>query len=202
MRPRLIFFTLLAVAIAGCLSPRKDEAKFYLLSPVGADPTSSSASRPILLGLGPIKLPAYLDRQEVVTRVAPNRVELSSEDRWADPLDSDFTRVLAQNLSADLGTQRITFYPWYNTTRVDFQVKIDVYRFETNSDGKIDLTAHWQVLDGAGKLLVVRDSTYTETAKPGDAGDSAAAMSRALGRLSQEIASAIAAAPSPTGSST
>jgi len=196
MKLRLVFFAVIAVALAGCLSPRKDDSKFYVLSPV-AD-AAGAASRPILLGLGPVKLPAYLDRQEVVTRVAANQLELSTVDRWAEPLSSNFTRVLAQDLSADLGTQRITFYPWYNTTRVDFQVKVDVYRFETSSDGKIDLTAHWQVLDGTGKLLTVRDSTYAETAKTGDAGDCAAAMSRALGRLSQEIASVIAAAPTPS----
>jgi len=143
-------------------------------------------------------MPAYLDRQEVVTRVAPNRLELSGEDRWAEPLDSNFTRVLAQDLASDLGTQRITFYPWYNTTLVDYQVKVNVYRFESDKDGRVELTAHWQVLSGTGKLLVVRDSSYTETAKPGDASDSAAAMSRALGRLSREIASAIEATPTNT----
>jgi uncharacterized protein len=194
MNPRVIFFALCAITIAGCLSPRRDDSKFFVLSPVGADP-GSMGSRQILVGLGPIKMPAYLDRQEVVTRVAPNRLELSGQDRWAEPLDSDFTRVLAQNLSSDLGTQRITFYPWYNTTQVDFQVKVNVYRFESDKNGKVDLTAHWQVLSGTGKLLIVRDSSYTETAKPGDTSDAAAAMSRALGRLSQEIASAIEATP-------
>jgi uncharacterized lipoprotein YmbA len=164
---------------------------------VGADP-ANVGPRQILVGLGPIKMPAYLDRQEIVTRVAPNRLELSGQDRWAEPLDSDFTRVLAQNLASDLGTQRITFFPWYNTTIVDYQVKVNVYRFESDKDGKVDLTAHWQVLSGTGKLLIVRDSTYTETSKPGDTSDSAAAMSRALGRLSREIASAIEATPANT----
>jgi uncharacterized protein len=197
MRPHLVVLALCTIMIAGCLSPRRDDSKFFVLSPVGADP-ASAGSRQILVGLGPIKIPAYLDRQEVVTRVAPNRLELSHQDRWAEPLDSDFTRVLAQNLSTDLGTQRITFYPWYNTTLVDYQIKVNVYRFESDKDGKVDLTAHWQVLNGAGKLLIVRDSTYTETAKPGDTSDSAAAMSRALGRLSREIASAIEATPANT----
>ena len=197
MRQGVIFLVLCAMTLAGCLSPRRDDSKFFVLSPVGADP-ASIGSRQILVGLGPIKMPAYLDRQEVVTRVAPNRLELSGENRWAEPLDSDFTRVLAQNLASDLGTQRITFYPWYNTTLVDYQVKINVYRFESDKDGKVDLTAHWQVLSGTGKLLIVRDSSYTETAKPGDAADSAAAMSRALGRLSRDIASAIEATPGNT----
>jgi uncharacterized protein len=194
MRQHLVVLALCTITIMGCLSPRRDDSKFFVLSPVETDP-GSMGSRQILVGLGPIKMPAYLDRQEVVTRVAPNRLELSGGDRWAEPLDSDFTRVLAQNLAAELGTQRITFYPWYNTTRVDFQIKVNVYRFESDKDGKVDLTAHWQVLSGTGKLLIVRDSSYTETAKPGDTSEAAAAMSRALGRLSREIASAIEATP-------
>ena len=194
MRQPIIVLALCTITLAGCLSPRRDDSKFFVLSPVGADPTNLG-TRQILVGLGPIKMPAYLDRQEVVTRVAPNRLELSGQDRWADPLDSDFTRVLAQNLASDLGTQRITFFPWYNTTIVDYQVKVNVYRFESDKDGKVDLTAHWQVLSGTGKLLIVHDSTYMETSKPGDTSDSAAAMSRALGRLSREIASAIEATP-------
>lgn len=197
MKRRLITVAL-CLALAGCLSPRKDDSKFYVLSPVGSDSGAAVSTRPILLGLGPIKLPAYLDRQEVVTRIAANRLELSSTDRWAEPLDVDFTRVLAQDLSSDLGTQRITFFPWYSSTHVDFQVKVDVYRFEASQDGKVDLTAHWQVLDGLGKLLTARDSSYSETAKAGDPGDSAAAMSRALGSLSKEIASTIQAMPVPT----
>ena len=197
MKPHTIVFALCAVTMVSCLSPRRDNSRFFVLSPVGSDP-GSIASRQALVGLGPIKMPAYLDRQEVVTRVAPNRLELSGEDRWAEPLDSNFTRVLAQDLASDLGTQRITFYPWYNTTLVDYQVKVNVYRFESDKDGRVELTAHWQVLSGTGKLLVVRDSSYTETAKPGDASDSAAAMSRALGRLSREIASAIEATPTNT----
>ncbi|HKM99205.1 MAG TPA: PqiC family protein [Candidatus Binataceae bacterium] len=200
MKRALTIFALCALLIAGCLSPRRDDSRFFVLSPAGADPATTSA-RPIVLGVGPIKLPGYLDRQEVVTRVAPNRLELSSTDRWAESLDTDFTRVLAQDLSTDLGTQRFIFYPWYATTHVDYQVKVDVYRFEAGADGKIDLTAHWQVLDGTGKLLIARDSSYAETAAAGDAGASAAALSRALGKLSGEIAAAIQSMPPPSDTS-
>ncbi len=197
MKRWLMVLALCALSVAGCLSPRPDDSKFFVLSPVHGDPVgaTSASSRQILIGLGPVKLPEYLDRQEVVTRIAPNRLELSSVDRWAEPLDADFTRVLAQNLSTDLGTQRITFFPWYATTHVDYQVKVDVYRFESDKDGKVDLAAHWQILDGTGKLLIARDSTYSENAQAGSASDSAAAMSRALGKLSQDIAAAIQSAP-------
>jgi len=90
MKPGLITLALCAIMVAGCLSPRKDDSKFYVLSPVGGDSSTAASSRQILLGLGPVKLPDYLDRKEVVTRFGPNRVELSSVDRWAEPLDADF----------------------------------------------------------------------------------------------------------------
>ena len=84
------------------------------------------------IGLGPIKLPEYLDRDEVVTRVGPNRLELSDKDRWAEPLNDNFRQVLAQDLTQSLGTHSVIFFPWVGTTHIDYQVRIDVYRFETD----------------------------------------------------------------------
>lgn len=184
-----------AVLAAGCLfSPRPDRSKFFVLSPEaehGAAPVPSSigATNQLIVGLGPIKLPEYLDRPEVVTRVAPNRLELSPSDRWAEPLSSDFRQVMAQDLSARLGTQMIIFYPWYRTSHIDYQVTIDVYRFERDSHGTVTLVAHWQVFDGSGDILYATDSTVTETAGSGEPG--AAALSRALGSLAGQIASSI-----------
>ena len=122
----------------GCFSPQPDRSKFFVLAP-SADAANSVApaglgasSAATIIGLGPIKLPDYLDRDEVVTRVGPNRLELSDQDRWAEPLDNNFKQVIAQDLTQSLGTHSITFFPWPGTTRVDYQVRIDVYRFETD----------------------------------------------------------------------
>src|SRR6202030_3574138 len=123
----------------------------------------------------------------------PNRLELSDRDRWAEPLADNFKQVLAQDLTHLLGTHSITFYPWAGTTHVDYQVRIDVYRFETDSSANAQLVAHWQVLDGSGKLLYAGDSTLSEQAQPGES--VAAALSRTVERLAQQIASAIQSLP-------
>ncbi|HVA78407.1 MAG TPA: PqiC family protein [Candidatus Binataceae bacterium] len=190
--------TILAIAVAGAsgcsigLQPRPDESKFFVLAPVGAAAsTPPPATSPIVVGVGPIKLPDYLERQEIVTRVAPNRMVLSGTDRWAEGLDGNFTQVLAQDLGAALGTQRIVFFPWYQSTAVDYQVRVDVYRFEGDNAGTVTLTAHWQILDGAGKMLYVADSTFTATAASPAATAVVAAMSTALGDLTRAIASEI-----------
>ena len=154
---------------------------------------TGASSAATIIGLGPIKLPEYLDRDEVVTRVGPNRLELSNQDRWAEPLDNNFKRVIAQDLTQSLGTHSITFYPWPGTTRVDYQVRIDVYRFETDPATKAHLVAHWQLLDGTGKLLYASDSNISEQAQAGET--VAAALSRTVDGLARQIASAIQSLP-------
>lgn len=190
-----VLAVLAGASAGGCFSPRPDPSKFFVLAPDGAASANSiapagltPASAPTI-GLGPIKLPEYLDRDEVVTRVGPNRLELSDQDRWAEPLDNNFKQVMAQDLTQALGTHSITFYPWFGTTRVDYQVRIDVYRFETDPSANAQLFAHWQVLDGSAKLLYAGDSNLSEQARPGE--PVAAALSRTVDGLARQIASAI-----------
>jgi hypothetical protein len=119
-------------------------------------------------------------------------VELSDVDRWAEPLDSAFARVLSENLSRLLGTQRMVTYPWYKSTRVDYQVECNVIHFETDSSGGSHLHAQWTIRDGAGKLLIARESDIAETEASSDKSPSAS-LSHDLGNLSQQIASQIRA---------
>src|SRR5207253_2828062 len=85
-----------AILAAGCsvLSPQPDRSRFYILTPVAnsgvvaATPASTSTDSQLTIGVGPVDFPDYLRRLPVVTRVAPNRIELSDEKRWAEPLDT------------------------------------------------------------------------------------------------------------------
>ena len=97
---------------------------------MAAKPASASPDSQLTIGVGPVDFPDYLRRLPVVTRVAPNRIDLSDEKRWAEPLDKNFTRVLSENLATLLDTQRIEKYPWPLRTKVDYQIEIDVQRFE------------------------------------------------------------------------
>jgi uncharacterized lipoprotein YmbA len=192
------------MTLAGCsyfakqiLAPQKDETKFYLLTPTADTSSATPAAAPsshtdFTLGLGPVKLPPYLDRQEVVTRTAPNRLDLSKTDRWGESLQTNFTSVLSRDLAAQIGTQQILIFPWYATTHTDLQVQVEVYRFEVDSQGNAQLSAKWTVRDGEGKnILDVAESNLTQPSKPGDTADGAAALSRTVGDLSREIANMV-----------
>ncbi|MDO8430950.1 MAG: PqiC family protein [Candidatus Binatus sp.] len=199
---RLLYFCaicLSGVAAFGCASlifgPRPEPPKFYVLTPASAapaPPSSPGSSGGLTLGLGPVKLPAYLDRNEVVIRAAENRLEFSKNDRWGESLEKNFARVLARDLAAHLGTQQIVVFPWYATTLIDLQVQVEVYRFETDVQGSAQLSAKWTIRNGDGsKILYTAESNFSQPSKPGDTTEAVAALSRDTGDLSREIANMV-----------
>ena len=119
------------LAVAGCsvLAPQPDPSRFFTLAPMAQAPAAAPAQPGFTYGLGPIKLPAYLDRNEIPTRVSPTEIIYSPAERWAEPLQASVTRVLMQNLAALLNTDKITVYPWIGATAVDYQIEIEVLHF-------------------------------------------------------------------------
>jgi uncharacterized protein len=175
------------------LAPQPDRSKYFVLSPVAEGSLSAPASAglsgnsTLTIGIGPIEFPDYLKRPEVITRTSANQLDLSSEKRWGEPLDKDFARVFAENISRLLNTQQIEKYPWPVRTRVDYQISVDVQRFETTSDGQAELVARWIIKDGTGKDLYASETSATLPASQDENGSSAA-LSGDLDTLSREIA--------------
>ena len=115
------------LVLLGCsaLEPKPDPSRFFTLTPVAqsnqkAIEVSSNPSG-ISLGIGPVKLPGYLDREQLVTRVSQNRFQVSENDRWAEPLTENFIRVLMENLTALAPAARLVTYPWRAGERPQYQ---------------------------------------------------------------------------------
>jgi uncharacterized lipoprotein YmbA len=196
------FVLVLCLIAAGCsvLSPQPDRSKFYVLSSLADGQESTApAGSPFVIGIGPVSFPDYLRRSAVVTRVAPNRIELSDEKRWAEPLDKNFTRVLSENLATLLDTQRIEKYPWPIAARVDYQVEVDVQQFETTNNGQSQLVAIWIIRDGPSHRILYASKTTTVAAAEDEAGASSA-LSSDLASLSKDIAARITALAQHHGS--
>src|SRR5689334_8896671 len=198
VKMKLIAFGACAIA-AGCsmLSPQPDRSKFFILTPISdsagmtARPASTSPYSRLTLGLGPIDFPEYLRRLPVVTRVSPNRIDLSAEKRWAEPFDRNFERVLSENLAVLLDTQRIEKYPWALRSKVDYEVEVNVQRFETGGDGQAELIAGWIIRDGSSNKILYASQTTAATPAGPDGVSESAALSGDLATLSKEIASRI-----------
>jgi len=187
--------------VAGCtlLPPKQDETRFIVLSSVAMADSNASAltggqkfAPKATIGLGPIRLPEYLDRPELVIRASPNSLDLSRTERWAEPLSDNLRHVLANNLTGLLGAINIMQFPWYPGTRLDFVVQVQVQRFEADTNRKAELNATWELRTGqSNQVLATRESQLTQlsTSLAGDA--VAAALSKAVAELAEQIASAI-----------
>lgn len=191
---------------AGCsvLAPRPDPSRFFALTSLPdaeAGPIAASPEGPaerVTYGLGPIHLPAYLDRNEVVTRVSPTELTYSPTDRWAEPLSANVSAVMLRNLSGLLGRGDVVPYPWPPTVKVDYQVEVALTRFERDSAGNGLVQARWTITEvPSGRRVAAREADLARVGTPGDAAAAAAALSDALGELCREIAAALQTLPAP-----
>jgi uncharacterized protein len=192
MRVAVVLSLMLCSACSALLGTRRDPPKLYVLS---ATPAATTHTLPAaaVLGLGPIDLPGYLDRRGIVTRVAPNRVEASANDLWAEPLATNFKTVLEQNLRLRMPGVPIRTYPWVQGATPELAVAIEVVQFEATSGGTIELLARWALREPRERTVVVsRDSVLTQAVAGPGTEDVIAAMSSVLGTLADQIAAEIA----------
>ena len=109
----LLTLGLFLLALAGCAST--PPTQFYVLpSLAGSDtaPLSAADSRDLTIGVGPVTLPPYLDRPQIVTNTSRAKLTLAEFDQWAAPLHDIFSRALAENLALLIPTDRVLLHPW------------------------------------------------------------------------------------------
>ena len=186
-------FTIVAILCCGCV--RSPAPRFYTLSsiPAGQDlPQRYSSAKDAVIGIGPVKLADYLDQSQVVTRTSDNQVVKAEFDRWVGPFKDNFINVLADNIGSLLSTERIYLFPWRQSVPIDYQITVDVVRCDGRLGDAAWLETRWSIFKGPEKkLLKTSQSSISEPVTGADYGDLVAAQSRALAKLSQEIATAI-----------
>jgi uncharacterized lipoprotein YmbA len=190
MRLRIRELMLLTIILSGCGSPK--EYLYTLSSSTASGSTGAlpASVRPSI-AVGPITLPEVVDRPQMVVRVGPNQVALVEQHRWAEPLRNGIARVVAEDLAHLLGTRQVVTSYQNGSQTADYQVILDIQRFESALALAVTIDALWmvrRVTDGqtrTGRLLV-RESTS------GEGYDALVeAHNRALAMVSRDIAEAV-----------
>jgi uncharacterized lipoprotein YmbA len=175
----------------GCAS---QPSRFYLLSALPSTEMSTpvaSGQPGLTIGVGPVVLPRYLDRPQIATRTSAYELKLAEFERWAEPLDANFTRVVAENLATLIPSARVTPFPWPRATPIDHQVLVEVTHFLSQMGGESLLTADWTLLKGEGpQILAMGKSRVSVPTSGQDYTSIVAAMSQTVAELSREIAAA------------
>jgi uncharacterized lipoprotein YmbA len=186
--------TVAALALLCCLALAPGCAstppRFYSLSAL-AVPTSTSSDVSVIVG--PVSVPSRVDRPQFVLTTGANQVSIDDFNRWASPLQDNLAGVVAENLSALLGTSRVLLSQSSASAEADYRVQIDVWNFESVPEQSASLGAVWTVRRlKDGKTVSGRTSAREPVEGAGYAA-LAAAHSRAALRLSTDIAGALSA---------
>ena len=181
--------------VLGCAS--SPPTRFYLLSPVmGPEKSTSADEHCIAVGLLPVKIPEYLARQGIVTRVTPHEVSIGLLHKWAEPLEQNIARVLTQDLSARLCTESVVLFPWKKTTAIDYSLLVEIIRVDGTLGKEAVLEASWSIFKTADSQRLLFRKSHFEVPTKGPGYDAfVAAHNGALGEFSREIAEALKTLP-------
>ncbi|WP_262966682.1 PqiC family protein [Methylobacter psychrophilus] len=168
--------------------------RFYTLESQSQRPVISStviAKKP-LIGIGPLSLPALLDRRQIVTRTENNSVQMAEFDQWAAPLKGNIIAVLTKNVAMLQPNAIVRAYPWSVYGDVDYRVIVDISRFDTQLGKSVSLEANWAIMEEKNHTIVsngqanikqlLTDPSYNSVAQ---------ALSKSLSEFSQQIALAL-----------
>jgi uncharacterized lipoprotein YmbA len=193
LRIKTALFGISLMLLSGCAST--EPSRFYTLTPMpgsNAEVLTETVAQNLSVGVGPISMPDYLDRQQIVTSSNQNEIKMSEFDRWAGSLEDSLARVLSENLSVLLSTDSVFLFPWRGAITVDYHIGVEVIQFDGELGGNALLIARWGIFSPKEKkVLLVKKSSFTEPA--GEKGYEAlvAAQSRALMHLSRDMAIAV-----------
>lgn len=195
----LLIVCFLPAVLGGCFG-RSPSPRFYTLTPPESGGTPEPAGLETAVAIGPVTIPDYLDRKEIVTRSGRNEIALAEFDRWGGPLEGEISRVLVAALAARLSPARIAVFPWRSVylanARTVYRIPVTVARFDGTPGEKVVLTAVWGVFVRGEKRetgLHAKESTVTEAVGDKSYGALVAAMERAVERIGKEMADSVMA---------
>jgi uncharacterized lipoprotein YmbA len=187
----------LLILLAGCRAflPRAPKSEFFLLTtldpPAPAAPDRADARAAPSILVGPVVLPGYLDRPEIVTRMGANQVQVEEIELWAEPLRDSIPRTLGRNLATLLDSGAVQREPWTGSSPPDLVVSVEVRRFEKTSAGQVELAARWTIDARPGEGGTRGETRVAYPASGTSTQAAVAAMSAALAALSREIAAGV-----------
>ena len=186
--------------LGGCLGKgTQKDTRFYLLQPISGISSGERASMEgegVMLAIGPVRVREYLNRPQVVSRTEENEILIDNFHSWGEPLDRNFTIVLAANLSELLATDKIIIFPWRKRpTDLEYQVIADVIRFDGELGGEVSLVAHYYIWDwdvqsseGKDRRIGTWKTSFSRQTRDDSYEALAATMSELVDDFSREVA--------------
>jgi uncharacterized lipoprotein YmbA len=147
----------------------------------------------VIIGVGPVKIPKYLDRPQMVTKDKKGILKFDEFDRWGESLDLGLARLVREDLTVMLPKAKLTLYPWDLGVAVKYQVTLEVVQLDCELDKDIHFVVQWMIIDAQNsKTLIIKRSEFRQPILLQNYSGLAKTLSTACASLSNEIAEALA----------
>ena len=184
------------VCLTGCfgfLKPPHETARHFVLTSLPAAGTMKALPASLAVGVGQVKLPAYLFDTSLAVRKDTNEIDYLPLVLWAERLDTGIQRVLAANLAGLLSTDQVRLSTW-RSEDVAAEVYVTIEQFDVDTSGRGVLVAWWRILSPGGeKTLKAGESRLSRQGPAPDTNPSGAiaTLSDLLAEHSRQLAQAI-----------
>jgi uncharacterized lipoprotein YmbA len=188
-----LLLTGVTAALAGCsvLEPKPDTSRYFLLRSVVSE-AGQAPLDDLVLGLGPVAVPDYLDRAEMLDLVGPYELRYSPDNRWVEPLGEQLRRTLAHNLRSLLRPDAVVDYPWSLTDGVSLEVDVTFDAIRLDESGAWRGRVEWVLRAATTATALERSALEFELGRDAvPPEDVARGLSEELGRLAEDIAAGV-----------
>lgn len=181
---------------AGCISVQSSpSSRFYALQSfkeANVPVSDVDALTNLTVGIGPVSLPEYCNRPQIVTRNSDDSLNFAQFDRWAEPLDKAMARTISHNLALLLPRINVETFPWNSIMPVKYQVIMNTLQLDCRLDKQVVLFMQWSILDAQSKKkLFDKRSDYRIPVGTHNYSDLVQAINVICESLSKEIAQAL-----------
>jgi len=189
------------LVLSSCISvPNSPAPRFYALQAVNENQVTKkiNIASDVLIGVGPIKIPEYLDRPQIVTQGKEKTLKFAQFDRWGESLDLGVARLIGENLAVILPGAKFTLYPWNLSIPVKYQVVVEIVKLDSELDKDLVLVAQWLIIDAEhSKTMIIKRSELRQPILPQNYSGLVKTLSMACASLSSDIAEALATLETP-----
>ncbi len=195
MKTKMKFYYLITISIFTALlfSCGSSSSNFYILTPSNNyQQINSNTENDISIGIGSLEFPDYLLKPQIVTYTKNNEIFFDEYNRWAEPLNENFTHIVLENLSNMIPTNNIYLFMWPEEKSNIFQITIKIDQFGMSSDSTVVLAARWAVsTSNEMAFLMTEKSSYQERITNLDYNQITAAMSKLTEEFCKDIAAEV-----------
>lgn len=196
---QIYFILCLALLLGGCISlpnsPVSPNPRFYMLSAVHEAHVIKkiNITPGVIISVGPVKIPEYLNRPQIVTRNKAGILKFDEFERWGESLDIGIARLIREDLTVMLPSAKLTLYPWDLSMAVKYQVAAELVELDSGLDGDMLFVVQWTVIDVQNsKAVIIKRSEFRTAITPQDYTGIAKTLSASCASLSGQIARVLA----------